>query len=324
MAPPTWGYAVGAARRGAASAFGPDEDAFTLAAAAVERADDRRPTPAAATLFLVGDQPPVAEWGFGAVLGGPVELLRFPAGEAGLRAAIEALWAADPGRPRLLAWATDRGGVAAGAVRLAVDERLPAADAEAVVGPDGPAPVEWARRAGVVDPPERGAAPESPETFRVYRELDPAAVSEGAYVPRARYLENLPSRWRLVAEACGRCATVTFPARGRCRGCGADEPLSPHLLPLDGGTVVAATTIGRGGQPTEFDAQVAALGGYGVVLAELAPGVRLTLQVTDARPGEIGVGARVGTRLRRLYPMEGEWRYGRKAVPLAPPSPDRA
>jgi hypothetical protein len=53
-----------------------------------------------------------------------------------------------------------------------------------------------------------------------------------------------------------------------------------------------------------------------VVLAEFAPGVRLTLQVTDAGPDELRIGSRIGTRLRRLYPMEGEWRYGRKAVPL--------
>lgn len=80
--------------------------------------------------------------------------------------------------------------------------------------------------------------------------------------------------------------------------------------------MVASTTVGPGGQPTEFDDQVARSGPYGVVLVELAPGARVTLQVTDARPGELGVGARVGTSLRRLYPMEGEWRYGRKAVPL--------
>jgi uncharacterized OB-fold protein len=80
--------------------------------------------------------------------------------------------------------------------------------------------------------------------------------------------------------------------------------------------VVAATVIGKGGQPTEFDPQVEALGGYGVVLAEFEPGVRLTLQVTDASPADVRIGDRVGTRLRRLYPMEGEWRYGRKAVPL--------
>ncbi len=95
-------------------------------------------------------------------------------------------------------------------------------------------------------------------------------------------------------------------------------PTFPRDPPRDGAVVVAATVIGKGGQPTEFDPQVDALGSYGVVLAEFAPGVRLTLQVTDSAPDGVRIGDRVGTRLRRLYPMEGEWRYGRKAVPISP------
>jgi hypothetical protein len=87
---------------------------------------------------------------------------------------------------------------------------------------------------------------------------------------------------------------------------------------LDGGTVVATTWIGPGGQPTEFDPQVEATGPYGVVLAEFSPGVRATLQLTDADRGEVGLWDRIGTRLRRSYSMDGEWRYGRKAVPLRP------
>jgi uncharacterized OB-fold protein len=58
-------------------------------------------------------------------------------------------------------------------------------------------------------------------------------------------------------------------------------------------------------------------GPYGVVLAELVPGVRATLQVADARPADVRVGSRVDTVLRRLYAIEGAWRYGRKAVPAS-------
>jgi hypothetical protein len=91
-------------------------------------------------------------------------------------------------------------------------------------------------------------------------------------------------------------------------------------LPRDGGTIVASTTIGSGGQPTEFDSQVALTGAYQVVLVEVAPGVRVTLQVSDVVAGSLKIGGQVGTRLRRLYAMEGEWRYGRKAVPFDPRS----
>lgn len=139
------------------------------------------------------------------------------------------------------------------------------------------------------------------------------AVSEGAYVPRARYLENLPSRWRFVGDSCGACGAVTFPARGVCRSCRRADVLSPVELPRSG-VVVATTVLAPGAQPTEFDPQVAAAGGYGVVLVEVAPGVRVTLQVADAPDRAPPIGGRVDTLLRRLYPMEGEWRYGRKAV----------
>ena len=158
--------------------------------------------------------------------------------------------------------------------------------------------------------PDRALAPEPaamPDRLR--------AVSEGAYVPRPRYLENLPSRWRFVAEQCGACRAYTFPTRGRCRACGRTEGLEARELPRDGGLVVASTVIERGGQPTEFDPVVEAFGPYQVVLVELAPGARVPLQVADTAPGEIRIGDPVDTRLRRLYAMEGEWRYGRKAVP---------
>jgi len=151
--------------------------------------------------------------------------------------------------------------------------------------------------------------------------VPPPRVSEGAYVPRPRYLEGLASRWRFVCDRCSACGNVTFPSRGRCRTCAREDSLEARALPLDGGRVLATTWIGRGGQPTEFDAQVEASGPYGVVIVELEPGVRATLPVADAGPGEIRIDDTVGTRLRRLYPIDGEWRYGRKAVPLASNGP---
>jgi hydroxymethylglutaryl-CoA synthase len=145
------------------------------------------------------------------------------------------------------------------------------------------------------------------------------AVSEGAYVPRPRYVENLPSRWRLAAERCSACGALTFPMRGRCRGCGSTEGLVEEPLPRHG-TVLAATVVAPGAHPTEFDPIVEVNGAYGVVLAELATNVRVTLQVADHGAEPLAPGHRVGTQLRRLYPMEGEWRYGRKAVADDPPA----
>jgi uncharacterized OB-fold protein len=321
---------------------GPDEDGFTLGATAIERLWESGSAPVpAARLALVGDLPPNAEDNFERFLGYPVLTERFREGATGLRAAAQD--AADPARgaePILMV-----------AVDLAADsESAPRAASR----PDAAAAV-WVQDSGAADllralaripgGEESATAP----LFRLARERRsrnpsawvgdwepgpgrewptgtshpsrptvPAAgpFSQGAYVPRPRYLENIPSRWWFAAERCPSCATVTFPVRGRCRQCGVREGLETLRLPRDGGEVLAATVIGPGGQPTEFDEQVASGGPYGVVLVELVPGARVTLQVTDARPGELSIGGRVATRLRRLYRIEGEWRYGRKAVPL--------
>ena len=150
------------------------------------------------------------------------------------------------------------------------------------------------------------------------REKGEPTISEGAYVPRLRYLESRPSRWRLIAERCGACSRLTFPARGFCRFCDRSEGLTREALPRDGGTVEALTTVRPGAQPSEFDEHVRGTGGYDVVLVRLAPEVLGTFQVTDRAPGTTVAGARVRTKLRRLYETEGEPRYGRKALPESP------
>lgn len=143
-------------------------------------------------------------------------------------------------------------------------------------------------------------------------------VSEGAYVPRPRYLEALASRWRFVADECGACGQITFPQRGCCRRCRRADLLTARALARSGLPVLAATWVVPGAQPTEFDSDQGHSPGYGVVMVELARGVRATLQVSGAAGAAVPLGEKVDTRLRRLYPMEGEWRYGRKAVVPAP------
>ena len=321
---------------------GPDEDGFTLGATALERLWDAAASPPPVARFmLVGDVPPEAYDDFVRFLGYPVLTEHFGAGVAGLRAAVQdaadlargsepillvavdllsrseeapprssdgdaavAIWVAEEGRADLLRAVGDLpghgGSATAPLFRLARERRRD--DPRLWVG-------DW----------DAGPGRELPAgAVRLLRSSPPhgGPVSQGAYVPRPRYLENLPSRWWFAGEKCPACSAVTFPPRGRCRQCGLREGLETTRLPRDGGEVIASTVIGPGGQPTEFDDQVDAAGPYGVVLVELVPGARVTLQVSDAEPGAIDVGQRVATRLRRLYPMEGEWRYGRKAVPL--------
>jgi len=320
-----------------------DEDEFTLGATATERAwAAPREEPGAVVVHLVGDVPPAADWGYAALLGREVEVAHHGSGSGELVRALREL-EEGPGGPALIVAAElpertpERGaakstasGAAAVAYLLKSSEEpgpfpLPKGSARGSAVRTtlrlGEPSKEAARAVTLVgdwggEPGNRRTIERKVPKRTVDGEL--SVTSEGAYVPRARYLENLPSRWRFIAEACSACRGTTFPARGVCRRCGRADALSPVHLPYDGGRVVAVTTVGKGGQPTEFDAQVEALGPYDVALVELARGMRVTLQVTDSVPGELEVGDRVNTMLRRLYPMEGEWRYGRKAVPAHP------
>lgn len=318
----------------------PDEDAFTLGATAVETAwEPRERTKGPVSIHLVGEFPAMSEWGFPAVIGHPGEVTRHSGDWGELTKTIRSLEGAGDG-PALVVAAElperaeerdGRGpiGPGAAAVALLFEDRPdgepylleqgktqhPPAAGLLAGGRPGRERTASTTYVGDWEGNSRAGHPVDLELVRRAAERDPNAVSEGAYVPRARYLENLPSRWRLIAEECGVCHGITFPARGACRRCGRRETLTPLSLPRDGGRVLAVTTIGKGGQPTEFDAQVEASGPYQVALVELARGVRLTLQVADADPGTVKVGDKVRTLLRRLYPMEGEWRYGRKAAP---------
>jgi uncharacterized OB-fold protein len=315
----------------------PDEDAFTLLATALERLVDRaRPDPRTQGVRIVGPEAARDAPMLSAVVGSPVELPSPP--PRSLREALDQAARAD-GPEWIVVVETGeetpsgdhRLPPGAGAAALRVDQsakalplatlgaRLDAASADEHPLPalfklarDGGAPLPWAGDWN--DDPAKG----SPAPFSRPRLLaPPLTVSEGAIVPGPREEEGRSSRWRFVAERCGACEATTFPARGRCRSCGRSDSLGPEALALDGGRVVAATWIGPGGQPTEFDSVVEAIGSYGVVLVELESGVRATLAVADATSEEMRVGARVDTRLRRLYPMEGRWRYGRKAVPAS-------
>ncbi|MEM0128755.1 MAG: zinc ribbon domain-containing protein [Thermoplasmata archaeon] len=331
-------------RSGDQRAFGPDEDPFTLLVAAWETSFDRFPAGSedpALPVDLLGPAPAIAPEGLRAIAPVPVEVHPDPTG-----AWSDAIERALAGPPRVVAGTLPGTSPSSPPLGIVLSV-LPGADGDpsgepagvhaadgavvsTIVAAEGPGPRSEAdlRRlvpplpppAGSVDPSVRDRLDGSVRT----------AVSEGAYIPWDRYRETLPSRWGLLAERCGRCGRLSFPARGRCRSCGATSAeLHPQRLPRSGGVVLAATRVHRGGQPTEFDPIAAETGGYGVVLVELAEGVRATFATTDEPAGRpITIGDRVATVLRRLYPMEGEWRYGRKAVPWpvsrAEPPPGQA
>lgn len=319
----------------------PDEDDFSLLASALERVlDSGEGGTAAPEPIVVGTFPKEMDWALQAISenpgpvhhvedGGPALLKALASAAAGEESAAAQVILASEIPERADPTTVDRSELGAGAVAF-LFRPGPASGLGEHLGQIRASPsalttaFEIYRQVRPMAPgtwvgdweadPAAGRAGDLGRWSR-FVHLSPTAVSEGAYVPRPRYRESLPSRWRFVAQKCSRCSTLTFPARGVCRGCGAAAGLTAVPLPKDRARVVAQTVIGPGGQPTEFDAQVEAGGPYEVVLADLAPGIRVTLQVTDAEPGTVRIGDRVDTRLRRLYPMDGEWRYARKAVP---------
>jgi uncharacterized OB-fold protein len=315
----------GAVYRPAGGAMAADEDEFTVAVTAVERlgAGDGAPR----RLTVVGTFPRPAEEDLARFSGAPLPgASDAPVRDADLGAALRSCAASPPADGSALVVAFEREAPELGA--LAVALRLDAAG-EPHLDPASPEfasvvalvrrisqdPAPWPGSGDLlvpaVTPGDRNLRPELPAG---------APVAQGAYVPWPRYVESVTARWRLVAERCAHCGALTFPPRGRCRACEATGPFEEVPLDPDSGRAVASTRIGPGGQPTEFDDQVAARGPYGVVLVEFAPGVRGTFQVADGSVVPVPIDARVSLRMRRAYPMEGRWRYARKAV-LAGPSP---
>lgn len=319
-----------------------DEDAFTFAATALERAVLRdRPDDRPQTVTTVGASGTFDPSALAVILGAPVRLSAIEEEEPAVDHALDAAlrgdgphWVVAVARDRPGAPGTSVGSPGEGAIAVLIDDgasgkppplpregrdggRSPLARLFAMNRPEGET-ISWLGDWGA-DPTAGPRARPSPVSLR---EAPPFTVSQGAYVPPPRYEESRPSRWSFTADQCRSCGARTFPSRGWCRRCGATDGLVPSRLPLDGATVLAVTWIGSGGQPTEFDLQVEIAGSYGVVLAEVAPEVRVTLMVAEGAPDEVRVGSKVDSTLRRLYPIEGSWRYGRKAIPAAGPPPD--
>jgi uncharacterized OB-fold protein len=140
--------------------------------------------------------------------------------------------------------------------------------------------------------------------------------SEGAYVSAAQWEETLEARLTLIASRCSECKAVRHPPRDACPDCGSTVMQTFHAQPT--GAVHALTRIGRGGAPSEFAAQQAAVGEYGVATLDMADGFRMVAQVSGGDPRSLKIGDAVALRLRRLFEQEGRIRYGLKAIPTGP------
>ncbi len=307
-----------------------DEDAFTLAATALELLAGDRPLPTPLPVRRVGAALTVAKELVAGALGVPVAeaagspdtlaaaLTAARAGSAGPEMIVGVCLDAaqvlpKPGEGAFALWIDELGSPIEGLLPAGFDPSPGRELAELFERSAGRSPSsleKWTGDWEASAPSGAGRPPSRPADSS-----PPVRVSEGAYVPAPSYRDGIASRWRFEADRCGQCGHLTFPSRGRCRGCGNAGALAPVRLPRDGRAVAAVTWIGPGGQPTEFDDQVAANGPYGVAILDLGDGARATVALADAEARAVTVGSRLDTRLRRLYAIDGAWRYGRKGVP---------
>jgi uncharacterized OB-fold protein len=127
-------------------------------------------------------------------------------------------------------------------------------------------------------------------------------------MPSPQYRREMPQRYRLEAGRCTTCSKIFFPPRLICSGCGSQDfekiPLSAQ------GKIITFTTIRVA--PAQFAAEVP----YNIAIVELDGGVRLTTQVVDCKPEDMGIDKKVKLVFRKLHPegKTGIIRYGYKAV----------
>jgi uncharacterized OB-fold protein len=118
----------------------------------------------------------------------------------------------------------------------------------------------------------------------------------------AAYERAFDAKLRLEAARCTTCATLSYPARYRCLGCGSEAPTDVVALPRDAEVYSAATIhVPVPGLSTP----------YTVALVELGDtGVRLLVQLTGVPAGAVEIGDRGRLVFRRVAIRSGVPDYG--------------
>ncbi|MEF8847933.1 MAG: Zn-ribbon domain-containing OB-fold protein [Candidatus Thermoplasmatota archaeon] len=111
----------------------------------------------------------------------------------------------------------------------------------------------------------------------------------------ARFWREIPQRYNLIGNKCGKCGKVFFPPRESCPKCRRKSIGKMEKYKLSGkGEVVSYTIIYVG--PEEFEEQVP----YPVAIIELEEGPRVTGQIVDCNLDEIEIGIKVESTFRRI------------------------
>lgn len=128
-----------------------------------------------------------------------------------------------------------------------------------------------------------------------------------------RFWREIESRYNLVGTRCGNCGEIDFPPRSICPKCGRKSlgKMERHYLSRQG-TVLSYTVVHDA--PKAFSS----LKPYVLAVVELEEGARLTAQIIDADPSEVGIGMPVEATFRKLGEegKSGVIYYGYKFKPI--------
>lgn len=108
----------------------------------------------------------------------------------------------------------------------------------------------------------------------------------------AKHWRETPERYRMEAEKCSKCGTITFPGRIICPDCGSRKFVKHQLSSK--GKLVTFTIIRTA--PDGFED----LAPYAVGIIELKDGIKILAQITDCDPEKLKTGDKLEAKFRRM------------------------
>ncbi|HWG91719.1 MAG TPA: Zn-ribbon domain-containing OB-fold protein [Candidatus Thermoplasmatota archaeon] len=110
-----------------------------------------------------------------------------------------------------------------------------------------------------------------------------------------RFWREIDQRYNLKGVKCGNCGHHFFPARTMCSACRHESigKLAPVTF-SGNGTVETCSVVHNG--PAGFEDQTP----YVMAIIKLDEGPRITAQIVDCAPDQVGIGTRVRKVFRRI------------------------
>lgn len=153
-----------------------------------------------------------------------------------------------------------------------------------------------------------GGLPVAPVTYLSWRgliELEPPRRPEPDRVGAPPASRGASWKFGLTGTRCDDCGFVHLPPARVCRGCGVVDRMSPAPVASSTGTVATFTVDRLAYSPSPPMVQA---------VVDVDGGGRVTVEIADAEPERLQVGARVRFSFRRLFTAGGIHDYFWKAV----------